>query len=207
MEKEYRPYGVTDLVLNLHNRINKATMIKVLDELVDEGVLIVKRYGKLSFYCFKEIQLDENMDVVSLETIKEITKEVNEYRIDLNEHRKGKKGQYTFVFWKLVFPFFFHINTNHLHLFFCTFEQTFGLVLTQLKSEPTDSELNILYDELKKENTRLRSMVEKYRSEIEENSLEIESSVIQIERREKALHKKYTSLKKVVCIFRIIKLL
>ncbi|GMM46075.1 Hop2 protein [Pichia kluyveri] len=87
MEKEYRPYSVTDLVLNLHNRIPKALMIKILDDLVDENLMIVKRYGKLAYYCNVERKLDENIIPISLEQLKELSSEIEIIDKDVSQYK------------------------------------------------------------------------------------------------------------------------
>ena len=89
MEKEYRPYSVTDLVLNLHNRIPKALMIKILDDLVDENLMIVKRYGKLAYYCNVERKLDENIIPISLEQLKELSGEIEIIDKDVLQYKGG----------------------------------------------------------------------------------------------------------------------
>lgn len=89
LKKEYRPYGVTDLVLNLHNIINKTLMIKALDEMVEEKVLIVKKYGKLSFYCYSEQKCDENVKPIRIETLLELKEQVKQLEADYNEIQKG----------------------------------------------------------------------------------------------------------------------
>lgn len=90
MKKEYRPYGVTDLILNLHNRVNKNMMTKLLDGMVDEKTLIVKKYGKLSFYCYSELKCDENIKPIDFETLKAFKEELAELENDSAEHRKRK---------------------------------------------------------------------------------------------------------------------
>lgn len=90
MEKEYRPYGITDLVLNLHNRIGKPLMTKILDELVEEDKIIVKRYGKLSFYCNCERKSDENIKPIDLETLKSLNEEIRVLDGDYSECKMGK---------------------------------------------------------------------------------------------------------------------
>lgn len=89
LKKEYRPYGVTDLVLNLHNMINKSLMVKALDEMVDDKILIVKKYGKLSFYCYSEQKFDENIKPIQIETLLELKDEVKQLENDYNEIQKG----------------------------------------------------------------------------------------------------------------------
>ncbi|KAG0690999.1 60S ribosomal protein L8B [Pichia californica] len=88
LKKEYRPYGISDLVLNLHNRINKALMTKLLDEMVEESTIIVKRYGKLAFYCYSELKCDESIKPIEIETLMALREEVNKYDQDYNEYKK-----------------------------------------------------------------------------------------------------------------------
>ena len=90
MEKEYRPFSVTDLVLNLHSQINKVLMVKLLDELVEEQRMIVKRYGKLSFYCLAELKLEVGIEPVTLEMIKALNMEIEDIESDYNDYRKSK---------------------------------------------------------------------------------------------------------------------
>ncbi|ODQ46640.1 hypothetical protein PICMEDRAFT_16482 [Pichia membranifaciens NRRL Y-2026] len=92
MKKEYRPYGVTDLILNLHNKVNKTMMTKLLDDMVEEQKLIVKRYGKLSFYCYSELKCDENVKPIDFETLGALKQELGEYENDSAEHKKSKSN-------------------------------------------------------------------------------------------------------------------
>lgn len=92
MKKEYRPYGVTDLILNLHNKVNKTMMTKLLDDMVEEQKLIVKRYGKLSFYCYSELKCDENIKPIDFETLRALKQELGEYENDSAEHKKSKSN-------------------------------------------------------------------------------------------------------------------
>lgn len=92
MKKEYRPYGVTDLILNLHNKVNKTMMTKLLDDMVEEQKLIVKRYGKLSFYCYSELKCDENVKPIDFETLRALKQELGEYENDSAEHKKSKSN-------------------------------------------------------------------------------------------------------------------
>lgn len=59
MKEQYRPYSVSDLVLNLHGRVNKSTMLKVLESLVSQQELLAKTYGKTTYYVYKEVEIDE----------------------------------------------------------------------------------------------------------------------------------------------------
>lgn len=54
LRSQYRPYGIADLVQNLHNAINKAATIKALDELAARGDVLKKTFGKSAYYVYKE---------------------------------------------------------------------------------------------------------------------------------------------------------
>ena len=45
-----RPYSVIQLVDNLHGKIKKSVMQTILDELVEEGQVSAKEYGKAKIY-------------------------------------------------------------------------------------------------------------------------------------------------------------
>lgn len=65
-------------------------MTKLLDEMVEEGIIIVKRYGKLAFYCYSELKCDESIKPIEIETLMALREEVNKYDQDYNEYKKGK---------------------------------------------------------------------------------------------------------------------
>ena len=48
MEKQNRPYSVTDIVSNLHGEYSKTQIQKALQQLVDDGSVVCKTYGKQS---------------------------------------------------------------------------------------------------------------------------------------------------------------
>lgn len=92
LKEQYRPYSVSDLILNLHNRINKATMTKCLDSLVSAGEIVSKTYGKMVYYVYKEKEIDKNLEVeVNTESIKKIKEDME----DLNKCVKNlQAGMY-----------------------------------------------------------------------------------------------------------------
>ena len=67
LKEQYRPYSVSDLVLNLHNRVSKPLMIKCLDSLVKKQVIISKSYNKMVYYVYNEKTIDEEEIKVSNE--------------------------------------------------------------------------------------------------------------------------------------------
>lgn len=91
LEKEYRPYAVTDLVLNLHNQISKVNMVKLLDELTAEGEILSKTYGKSTYYCYR--MMDEQNDGskvnATIEMVKQLREELKETEVDAAEKKKG----------------------------------------------------------------------------------------------------------------------
>lgn len=76
LKEQYRPYSVSDLVLNLHNKINKPTMAKCLESLVSKNEIISKTYGKMAYYVYKE-ELKEDLPLeVNIETIDKLKEEL-----------------------------------------------------------------------------------------------------------------------------------
>ncbi|XP_071558640.1 homologous-pairing protein 2 homolog [Temnothorax nylanderi] len=51
MKTQNRPYSVNDVVTNLHNEYNKNAVQKAMDQLVSDGKLFEKVYGKQKIYC------------------------------------------------------------------------------------------------------------------------------------------------------------
>lgn len=79
LKEQYRPYSVSDLILNLHNKVNKVTMTKCLESLVSSKEIISKTYGKMVFYVYKEEEIDGNIEVeVNVESIQKIKEEVED---------------------------------------------------------------------------------------------------------------------------------
>lgn len=79
LREQYRPYSVSDLILNLHNKVNKVTMTKCLESLVSNKEIISKTYGKMVFYVYREEEIDGNLEVeVNVESIQKIKEEVED---------------------------------------------------------------------------------------------------------------------------------
>lgn len=89
LKREYRPYAVTDLVLNLHNQISKPNMIKVLDELVAGEDIISKTYGKSTYYCYRKMDEQNAESSVTIEMHKELKRDLQIALINLMDKKKG----------------------------------------------------------------------------------------------------------------------
>lgn len=90
LKSQYRPYSATDLVQNLHNRVNKANMVKCLEVLVASGDVVSKTYGKQVYYVYKEEQVDEEMSKrFSPEKVSELNESINVIREKANELQEG----------------------------------------------------------------------------------------------------------------------
>lgn len=81
LEDNLRPYSVNDVYLNLHGCIAKTLVAKALTALTDENKLVLKTFGKMSFYVFKIHESDlkslENPDV-TLEVVQGLEQEQND---------------------------------------------------------------------------------------------------------------------------------
>ena len=53
MQQQYRPYSVSDILLNMHNVLTKPKLITILDTLVADQQLVCKTIGKASYYVYK----------------------------------------------------------------------------------------------------------------------------------------------------------
>lgn len=51
MKTQNRPFSTNDVVLNLRNELGKSVVQKAFDQLVHEGKLVEKVYGKQKVYC------------------------------------------------------------------------------------------------------------------------------------------------------------
>ncbi|XP_068208895.1 homologous-pairing protein 2 homolog [Palaemon carinicauda] len=54
MEQQNRPYSVNDIFMNLHKDIGKTAVQKALDQLVSDGILREKSYGKQKVYVYDQ---------------------------------------------------------------------------------------------------------------------------------------------------------
>lgn len=59
LRSQYRPYAITDLILNLHNKVSKPLMVKTLNCLVQQQHIVCKNIGKLAYYVYKEKDMTE----------------------------------------------------------------------------------------------------------------------------------------------------
>ncbi|XP_073987291.1 homologous-pairing protein 2 homolog isoform X2 [Rhodnius prolixus] len=55
-----RPYSANDIVQNMHKEYSKSQIQKSLDELVADGSIIEKVYGKQKVYCIKQKETAED---------------------------------------------------------------------------------------------------------------------------------------------------
>lgn len=90
LKNQYRPYSATDLVQNLHNRVNKANMAKCLEVLVASGDVVSKTYGKQVYYVYKEEQVDEEKSQsFSPEKVSELNDSVEALREETKKLQEG----------------------------------------------------------------------------------------------------------------------
>ncbi|GMG25545.1 unnamed protein product [Ambrosiozyma monospora] len=75
LKSQYRPYGVTDIVANLHNKVSKVAVTRILEALHKEGELICKTYGRSSFYCYKEIVTENEGEQVTMDAVTQMKEE------------------------------------------------------------------------------------------------------------------------------------
>lgn len=64
LKKTNRPYGLTDLITNLHNSVSKAVATKALTQLEASGAITSKTYGKSIIYVIaqKPLNLEKEND-------------------------------------------------------------------------------------------------------------------------------------------------
>ncbi|AAS53845.2 AFR474Wp [Eremothecium gossypii ATCC 10895] len=87
--EQYRPFGVNDIVQNLHNRVTKTNATKALETLVSQDRIICKLFGKAAIYCCKEqqLQLPPNVteEEITIEALEQLREECNALNSDINE--------------------------------------------------------------------------------------------------------------------------
>ncbi|XP_011690222.1 PREDICTED: homologous-pairing protein 2 homolog [Wasmannia auropunctata] len=89
MKTQNRPYSVNDVVTNLHNEYNKNAVQKAMDQLVADGKLFEKVYGKQKIYCAVQ---DSKYDTDELLRIdKELQNHANEVENKYQEVVKDMK--------------------------------------------------------------------------------------------------------------------
>lgn len=83
MKTQNRPYSVSDIVTNLHNEHTKTAVQKAMDQLVTDGKLFEKVYGKQKIYCVAQ---DASCDTDELMRIdKELQTHANEVETKYQE--------------------------------------------------------------------------------------------------------------------------
>ncbi|KAF9915716.1 hypothetical protein BX616_005552 [Lobosporangium transversale] len=74
LTKQNRPYGVMDIITNLHGAITKAECQRALNTLVDKELVTTKLYGKQAIYVVRQDLIDitppEEIVVIEQETAK-----------------------------------------------------------------------------------------------------------------------------------------
>lgn len=93
LKVQNRPYSVNDIVSNLHNEFGKTAVQKGLDQLVIEGKIFEKVYGKQKIYCVVQ---DNSQDIEELMRIdKELQVHANEIESKCQDVEKEIKAQET----------------------------------------------------------------------------------------------------------------
>ncbi|CAO3675095.1 unnamed protein product [Rhizopus stolonifer] len=90
MKKVNRPYSATDVFNNLHATCSKSHIVKALNNLVDDGDLISKTYGKSTIYSLKQDTVEENVGSNTLGS--EVNKLTEELNLLQNENKKLEEG-------------------------------------------------------------------------------------------------------------------
>ncbi|KAI9347951.1 Tat binding protein 1-interacting protein-domain-containing protein [Zopfochytrium polystomum] len=99
MKNQNRPYSATDVNLNLKNAIPKATVAKVLAQLLDQGLIHGKAYGKQWVYVAKQspetnlsaedaYALDKRLEDLSHE-VEKMRETTNRLQHNLNQLNKA----------------------------------------------------------------------------------------------------------------------
>uniref|UniRef100_A0A1B6JQP9 Homologous-pairing protein 2 homolog n=1 Tax=Homalodisca liturata TaxID=320908 RepID=A0A1B6JQP9_9HEMI len=95
MQSTNRPYSANDIVQNMHKEFGKAVVQKALDDLVAQGSICEKIYGKQKIYCVKQPDnnatgdselkdLESKTDTVT-ENYKNVEQQVKEAESSLRE--------------------------------------------------------------------------------------------------------------------------
>lgn len=58
LQSTNRPYSANDVVQNMHKEHGKSAVQKALDDLVRQGAICEKLYGKQKIYCIKQSDVD-----------------------------------------------------------------------------------------------------------------------------------------------------
>ncbi|CAK9832709.1 Homologous-pairing protein 2 homolog [Anthophora retusa] len=91
MKIQNRPYSINEIVSNLHNEYGKTAVQKAVENLISEGKIFEKVYGKQKVYCPTQ---DSTYDVEELMRIdKELQSHANEVESKYQELEKEIKVQ------------------------------------------------------------------------------------------------------------------
>ncbi|KAH3901758.1 Hop2p SCDLUD_001534 [Saccharomycodes ludwigii] len=83
LNEQRRPYGINDIVVNLRNKVNKPTAIKILDELVANGEIQCKLFGKANiYYCNKQENFNAATTTDRKSLIEKLKDEVNKLELE-----------------------------------------------------------------------------------------------------------------------------
>ncbi|KYM96459.1 PREDICTED: homologous-pairing protein 2 homolog [Cyphomyrmex costatus] len=91
MKMQNRPYSVNDVVTNLHNEHSKNAVQKAMDELVTNGKLFEKVYGKQKIYCIMQNSQYDTDELMRID--KELQSHANEIESKYQEVVKEVKEQ------------------------------------------------------------------------------------------------------------------
>ncbi|XP_069691125.1 homologous-pairing protein 2 homolog [Periplaneta americana] len=63
LRDQNRPYSANDIFMNLHKEVGKTSVQKCLDQLVEQGAVIEKVYGKQKVYVIKQEDTNNESDL------------------------------------------------------------------------------------------------------------------------------------------------
>ncbi|XP_032668310.1 homologous-pairing protein 2 homolog isoform X2 [Odontomachus brunneus] len=89
MKTQNRPYSSNDIVTNLHNEYSKAIVQNAIDQLVADGKLFEKVYGKQKIYCIIQDSKHDIDELIRIE--KELQTHANEIKSKYKEVMKEIK--------------------------------------------------------------------------------------------------------------------
>ncbi|XP_036146144.1 homologous-pairing protein 2 homolog isoform X2 [Monomorium pharaonis] len=95
MKTQNRPYSVNDVVTHLHNEHNKTVVQKAMDQLVADGKLFEKVYGKQKIYCVVQDSTYKPDELMRID--KELQTHANEVESKYQEVVKEMKEQETLL--------------------------------------------------------------------------------------------------------------
>jgi len=93
MNQQNRPYSVNQVCDNLHGKIKKTLVAKILEELSENGKMTMKEFGKNKI--FSAVQEEKNVDPNHFEVLnKKIVGMEEEYKLLTEEQQKLQKGKW-----------------------------------------------------------------------------------------------------------------